>query len=675
MKAQKQGNSEFESFSHAISDSAHLHLLMPEAAVSLIKLASDESNDIRELSVIIESEPGLSMQVLKTINSPYFNPSRPVHTISKAIGSFGFSTVLKTALKLLMYNKMIARPTGQSFDLLFFWQHSLFVAALSRELAISLKYPDPEIIYIAGLLHDIGKLVLESYGNLSYSDFIAANTGITTSILKNELIYFGVNHEQVGYLFCRKSQLPDIVTSVAANHTNDSFETSHLTGFNKENAIVTMANYLAGIHHLGSFAQEPSSVLSHSVVDMIEINSLNMQAILDTVDQEMCETSSFYGIRYPGLSELRANLINTMFRSTIHLPSDDNSMNAIGVKQPSAFNSLTIPHQSLDPETFVPQTLRAIQETFNFDRVFMLSMSNRTRSLTSKHCWPQQQECQTLEINVDTLTGDLLSCLRTRHAAVITKKHFKNRSLLNHIGVNEFIAIPVLRNKRLCAVLYADNKYSQEPVKQELLPQIAPIAKELGSALYNARCFELEKNRAEIDPLTSLSNKRMIMDFLEKLYSDDQLDRNRIGLGFLDIDHFKKLNDECGHQAGDEALKVVADILRSLTRDGDFTGRYGGEEFVFILPDCTLDEAKKYAERIRAQVEKSGRQLKQKFNNNALSASIGIAMYQEEFQNYSDLISAADKAMYEAKHSGRNKVISFDSISQTQNKVVSINRS
>ena len=279
---------------------------------------------------------------------------------------------------------------------------------------------------------------------------------------------------------------------------------------------------------------------------------------------------------------------------------------------------------------------------------------------------------QSLKIEIDTLTGDLLTCLRTRHPAIITNKYFKNRSLLNQIGVIEFIAIPILRNKRLYAVLYIDNKFSQDLLKVESIAQIAPIAKELGSALFNARCFELEKNRAEIDSLTGLSNKRMIINFLEGLFSDKKRDLSKIGVGFLDIDFFKKLNDECGHHSGDEALFLVADILRSLTREGDFVGRYGGEEFVFILSDCTETEAHQYAERIRAEIEIKGTEFQHKFNNNKLTASIGIAMYQPQYKNYTQLIAIADKAMYQAKNSGRNNVISLPSQNQIQNKIVSI---
>ncbi|MCK5828721.1 MAG: diguanylate cyclase [Methylococcales bacterium] len=659
---------------NALVNKANFLQLIPVTAIKLLKLTADEDSDIQDLSKVIETEPALATQILKTVNSSQFNFSRPINSVQRAVSILGFSNLRHTAIKLLFYNKLIARPTGQSFNLLYFWQHSLFVATLSREIAIKLNHPDPDILYTAGLLHDIGKLVLESHGKLSYSEFISTNANITNSTLNNELIFFGISHEQIGYITCLDLQLPEIITSVVANHNDDS---DNPIEFKQENAIVSFANYLAGIQGLGSFSQELPSVLPKTVTDIIDIKNIEIESLFHHVDKEMQETSQFYSIQFPTLDQLRARLIETSiqynYSKTQHLPIDTKD----NTKPISLLSSLTIPHQSLNPEIFIPKTLRAIHDNFNVDRVFMLSMSSKNRSLRSQHCWPQNDPTshldQSLDINVDTLTGDLLTCLRTRHAAIISTREFKNRSLLNQIGVTEFIAIPILRNKRLCAILYADNKFSKTPLTTESLPQIAPIAKELGSALYNARCFELEKNRAEIDSLTGLSNKRMITDFLKNLFSNEEADLKRVSVGFLDIDHFKKLNDDCGHQLGDEALIIVADILRRLTRDGDFVGRYGGEEFIFILPDCTQTEAQQYAERIRAEIEAKGIKYKNKFKTNKLTASIGIAMYQSSYKNYSELIAIADKAMYQAKNGGRNNVSSIPINNKNNYKVVSIN--
>ncbi len=641
-----------------LTDEVRYLQLVPAAAIKLLQLTNDENSDIRDLSRVIETEPSLTTQILKTVNSALFNFPHPITSIQRAVSILGFSSIRNTAIKILFYEKLISAQSSQVFDLTFYWQHCLFVATLSHDIAIRLNYPDPDLLYTTGLIHDIGKLILESYGKASYSQFISSNSE-TDHLLHNELSFFGVTHQQVGQVFCQESQLPRIITAVVAYHNSGNNADEDYIEFKKEIAIVGLANYLAWIQGIGSYSKNSAPILPQSVIDEIHLEKLDIEALLDHADQEMLATSHFYGIQFPTLNQLRAKLIQTsiQFSKSGH---QNNQTPALSETNPANFlASLTIPHKSLDAEIFIPQTLRAIHETFNFDRVFMLNMTSRHRSLVASYRWPNDSDDSSspLEIKIDTLTNDLLTCLRTQHASIISDRHNQNHKLLKQLAVTEFIAVPILRNNRLTAVLYADNKFSKIPIQAHVLTQISPIANELGSALYNAKRFELERTKAELDPLTGLSNKRMIADFLDKLFSEKNKNQDQIAIGFLDIDHFKKLNDECGHQSGDDALKVVAHILRNVTRNGDFVGRYGGEEFVFVLVNSNLSGAYQYAERVRSKIEAKGLLLSHRFHHNELTVSIGVAMNQPQHKTYQDLIASADKAMYQAKNSGRNKVV------------------
>ena len=189
------------------------------------------------------------------------------------------------------------------------------------------------------------------------------------------------------------------------------------------------------------------------------------------------------------------------------------------------------------------------------------------------------------------------------------------------------------------------------------LPQISPIIQELGIALTNAKRFELEKKRAELDELTGLFNKRMVLEHLTTTFQLDNKKLSRVAVGFIDIDFFKKFNDSCGHQAGDDVLKIVAQIMRTLTRPGDFIGRYGGEEFVFVLFDTNPKGVYSYAERVRLEIERKGKILSQRFQGHALTISVGISLYDLKFNTYNQMIESADKAMYTAKQRGRNCIV------------------
>lgn len=123
----------------------------------------------------------------------------------------------------------------------------------------------------------------------------------------------------------------------------------------------------------------------------------------------------------------------------------------------------------------------------------------------------------------------------------------------------------------------------------------------------------------------------------------------------IDIDHFKKVNDTCGHPAGDEVLRQLATILIENSRSFDVVSRIGGEEFTIILPDCSSTQAYEVGERIRSAVENNEFCMEQK--NLKITISIGIASYPEHSDDPHELLFLADKSMFEAKKTGRNKVV------------------
>jgi len=124
----------------------------------------------------------------------------------------------------------------------------------------------------------------------------------------------------------------------------------------------------------------------------------------------------------------------------------------------------------------------------------------------------------------------------------------------------------------------------------------------------------------------------------------------------LDVDHFKSYNDSFGHPAGDEALKLVGEVIRNTLRSADVAARFGGEEFAILLPQTTGEEAIAIAERIRHNIATAG------FAHREVTVSIGITSCSAELCVSADLVSAADRALYEAKRRGRNRVQEFEEI-------------
>ncbi len=159
------------------------------------------------------------------------------------------------------------------------------------------------------------------------------------------------------------------------------------------------------------------------------------------------------------------------------------------------------------------------------------------------------------------------------------------------------------------------------------------------------------------DPLTNLYNRRYLQDALNRDIARAERERQVVSIIIMDIDFFKSINDRYGHAAGDLMLQRFAQLIKSLCRDADFVCRYGGEEFVVIMPGASLAATLERAELIRSRFEA----LRVPFEGHLLQAtiSLGIASYPQHSRRSEDLLILADRALYRAKDAGRNQVITY----------------
>jgi diguanylate cyclase (GGDEF)-like protein len=201
---------------------------------------------------------------------------------------------------------------------------------------------------------------------------------------------------------------------------------------------------------------------------------------------------------------------------------------------------------------------------------------------------------------------------------------------------------------------------------------LAIFANQVASALENARLYTAEKEHTETltaslketqhlaitDSLTQLHNRRHLYTLGKLEFKRAQRHATPLSLLMIDIDHFKKINDSYSHATGDQVLVDFAQELRKKTRDIDIIGRYGGEEFVVILPSTPQKDAAELAERLRHQIEEkiTPATADEKM---MITVSIGVASLDEEIHSLESLLDTADTALYEAKRSGRNRVFSL----------------
>jgi diguanylate cyclase (GGDEF)-like protein len=164
------------------------------------------------------------------------------------------------------------------------------------------------------------------------------------------------------------------------------------------------------------------------------------------------------------------------------------------------------------------------------------------------------------------------------------------------------------------------------------------------------------RNMSYLDPLTKLANRRLLQDRLHAAVAQARREQRSLALLFVDLDEFKPINDRLGHETGDWLLKAVARRLLDCIRASDTAARFGGDEFVVLLPDLAqIDDVPRVAERIRKAlaapfVTDDGEQLE-------ISCSIGMSLYPDHAETGRELLLAGDEAMYLAKRGGRNRIV------------------
>jgi diguanylate cyclase (GGDEF)-like protein len=191
---------------------------------------------------------------------------------------------------------------------------------------------------------------------------------------------------------------------------------------------------------------------------------------------------------------------------------------------------------------------------------------------------------------------------------------------------------------------------NDERAVHEAVIQSAPV-------LGNLRNLAIAELRSATDALTGLPNRRAIDATLKRMVAQSSRSAAPLAALMCDLDHFKHINDQFGHGSGDDILAAVGVALTGTLRAGDFVGRYGGEEFLVLLPATAAKEAQNVAEKVRSAIA----DIRVPTVTTQVTLSVGIAVLPEHANDAGSLERAADRALYAAKSAGRNRVEIFNS--------------
>jgi diguanylate cyclase (GGDEF)-like protein len=217
------------------------------------------------------------------------------------------------------------------------------------------------------------------------------------------------------------------------------------------------------------------------------------------------------------------------------------------------------------------------------------------------------------------------------------------------------IALPAAGNVR---VIQAASWWTAEHAARTLAVGVIAI---LAALLWvSLSAYRVRSHQARHDSLTGLPNRRSTLEYLERQMARASRERSSIGVVLVDVDHFKKVNDTYGHQTGDAVLKKMGEIFKAALRPYDAIGRYGGEEFLMVVPNCDSAKAHEISERIRVRIMEESFQSKIHTQSFHVTCSFGVAIANDARWNMDSILASADRALYAAKNSGRNRVVTAE---------------
>jgi diguanylate cyclase (GGDEF)-like protein len=222
----------------------------------------------------------------------------------------------------------------------------------------------------------------------------------------------------------------------------------------------------------------------------------------------------------------------------------------------------------------------------------------------------------------------------------------------------DFVLVPVITDDAVIALMRL-SRPSKKPFTADELRFLEAVANQTALALERVKLIAFLENLSITDALTGIANRRHFEWRLSEEIERARRYKYPLSALMLDLDHFKQDNDNYGHQIGDIVLQQVAQRLRRILRRTDFLARYGGEEFIVLAPQTPADRALILAERLRQVIAESPIPVADNLQIH-ITISIGVAVFPNHAQNESELIGAADAALYKAKQMGRNRVCMFE---------------
>ncbi len=299
--------------------------------------------------------------------------------------------------------------------------------------------------------------------------------------------------------------------------------------------------------------------------------------------------------------------------------------------------------------TVMYKLLRLINSTLELDELINYAIKFIARFLKADECSVQMFE-----------NGKRYSLRGKGDAALekeICRKVIERKSLvIQENDVNSVIAFPLKIREEVIGIIYVYGELVGG-IRRKEIGFVSVIADQIAIGISNASQYEQIRQLAIVDKLTGVFNRRHFMELLDREIVRSESFDKPISIILIDIDDFGKYNNANGHLKGDKLLREIGGLLRENIRGVDVVGRYGGEEFIVLLPEASVVEAFEIAERIRRKVEEQKFDGMEKQPNGKITISVGVVSCKDKNIGKDGLIKEADISLYKAKQQGKNQIV------------------
>jgi len=592
-------------------------------ALAIMQLMEKEDATLLEVAQLVKMDPALSGRILNFSNSSFFGAHRSIANIQDAVMMMGMRAVRNFALSLSLVGVPNKGRYCVNFDYIGYWSRSLAIAVAIASINAREPTVTPEESFTLGLLSEIGRLALAAVWSEEYSKCLAdANE---QHVLQMEKERFAIDHNELTLMLLNDWGLPSMfIDSLGRSFTND---------LNEEDRVVRFARQLQFARLLGQYCladEAYKSVLLPDLENEASNHGLEKISLLKFIEEVIASW-----VEWGKLIDIKTDVVLSMpvyYRQsvqpvsglTILLVDDDPEMNHRLSNQLSEAG-----HQVAVCKDGV-SALKYIYEK----RPQML--------ITDWHIKPMDGLALCKTLRSTPVWEDLYIIMLTASDS--------EEALVDafDVGIDDYVNKPVSIKVLLARIRAGQRLITLKDKVEQDSQKIEATARDLSAA--NRRLEVM----ANTDILTSLPNRRYAMARLAQEWESAHRYNRPISVLMLDLDYFKSVNDNLGHEAGDQVLMHVAKIVKQASRTTDIACRLGGEEFLVIAPNTDDVTAALVAERIRKAIEKTqppGLKL-----IHPITASVGVAGSVGAKVTWGELMKRADSALYKVKQAGRNAV-------------------